>query len=416
MRAAPMSARKRAMIDWKQNKKIVLGVTGGISAYKAPEIVRALIKGGCQVEVVLTSDGERFVSPLVLSTLAGKKVWRQEDFLSDDRGWEIPHITLADWADAILVAPCTAQTLSTTAGGSGKELLSSLLLAATAPVLVFPAMNVHMLNHPSTRANMAALSERGVVVVDPDTGALACGYEGKGRLPSVEVIMEELWRVLCPQKNLIGKKVMVTAGPTWEFLDPVRFLSNPSTGKMGYAMARAAWYRGAEVYFVHGPVSFPNLAGFNVTPVTSAEEMKDVALSQSDAMDFIVKAAAVGDFRAPSKQEKKIKRKGGDSISFELVQNPDIAASLGERKRPGQVLVGFAAESHDLLANAGDKMARKNLDFIVANNITAPGSGFGADTNSVTVLSREGSPREFSGTKEQVAERAWALILGEDRN
>ena len=401
------------MSDWKAGKKVVLGVTGGIAAYKAPEIVRALVKAGCQVEVVLTADGERFVSPMVLSTLAGKKVWRQEDFLSDERGWEIPHISLADWADAILVAPCTAQTLSNMAMGAGKELLSCLLLAARAPVVVFPAMNVHMLNHPATMANMSTLSGRGIIVADPETGALACGYEGKGRLPSVEVIMDELWRALCPHKNLLNKKILVTAGPTWEFLDPVRFLSNPSSGKMGYAMARAAWYRGGEVYFVHGPVPFPNLAGFTPIPVTSAEDMKEAVLSRSEAMDFIIKAAAVGDFKAPLKQGRKIKREGGDSVSFELVQNPDIVATLGKKKRAGQLLVGFAAESHDLLANAGDKMARKNLDFIVANDITSPGSGFGGDTNSVTILGRDGSSVEFSGTKEQVAERTWSLVLGE---
>jgi phosphopantothenoylcysteine decarboxylase/phosphopantothenate--cysteine ligase len=402
------------MPDWKQKKKVVLGITGGISAYKTPEIVRALVKAGCDVEVVLTSEGERFVSPMVLSTLAGKRVWRQADFLSDDTGWRIPHIALADWADVILVAPCTAETLSNMARGAGKELLCSILLAAGAPVVVFPAMNVNMLNHPATARNMEILKETGIFIADPETGSLACGYEGKGRLPAVEVILEEMWKALCPSKKLEGKNVLVTAGPTWEFLDPVRFLSNPSSGKMGYAMARAAWYRGASVTFVHGPASFTNLSGFGVKPVVSAEEMKRTVLALSEEMDYIVKAAAVGDFRAASFSDRKIKRANADTVTINLVQNTDIAASLGERKLPGQVLVGFAAESHDLLVNASEKMKRKNLDFIVANDITAADSGFGTDTNTVKLLSRSGTAEEFSGTKEDVAERVWSSILDED--
>jgi phosphopantothenoylcysteine decarboxylase/phosphopantothenate--cysteine ligase len=402
------------MPDWKQKRKVVLGITGGISAYKTPEIVRALVKSGCDVEAVLTSDGEKFVSPMVLSTLAGKRVWRQSDFLSDDAGWKIPHITLADWADVVIVAPCTAETLSNMARGAGKELLCSLLLATGAPVVVFPAMNVNMLNHPATARNMEILKETGIIIADPETGSLACGYEGKGRLPSVEVILEEMWKTLCPSKKLEGKHVLVTAGPTWEFLDPVRFLSNPSTGKMGYAMARSAWYRGASVTFVHGPAAFSNLSGFAVKSVVSAEEMKRTVLALSEEMDYIVKAAAVGDFRAASFSDRKIKRANADAVTVDLVQNTDIAASLGERKRQGQTLIGFAAESHDLLANASEKMKRKNLDYIVANDITASGSGFGTDTNSVRLLSRDGSADEFSGTKEDVAERVWNRILEED--
>lgn len=401
------------MARWKNNRKIVLAVTGGISAYKTPEILRALVKAGCDVEVVLTAGGEKFVSPMVLSTLAGKRVWRQEDFLSDEMGWKIPHITLADWTDGVLIAPCTAETLSNIARGSGKELLCSLVLAARSPVIVFPAMNVNMLANPATAENCEVLRRRGIVVAEPDTGSLACGYEGKGRLPATEVILEELWRALCPSKSLEGKNVLVTAGPTWEFLDPVRFLSNPSTGKMGYAMARAAWYRGARVTFVHGPAEFSNLEGFSAKPVVSAEEMKREVLAASDEMDFIVKAAAVGDFRAASPSDKKIKREKLDSLTIELEQNADIAAALGERKRPGQVLVGFAAESHDLVENAAAKMKRKKLDFIAANDITASDAGFGADTNTVRLLDPGGGSEEFSGSKEEVADCLWRAILKE---
>lgn len=408
------SLKNPAMPEWKRNRKVLLGITGGISAYKSPEILRGLVKAGCEVEVVLTSEGERFVSPMVLSTLAGKRIWRQNDFLSEADGWKIPHITLADWAEVVVVAPCTAETLSNFARGAGKELLCSILLASRAPVVVFPAMNVNMLNHPATARNIEILKETGVVIADPESGSLACGYEGKGRLPSVEVILEEMWKALCPSRKLEGKNVLVTAGPTWEFLDPVRFLSNPSTGKMGYAMARTAWYRGAAVTFVHGPVPFSNLGGFSVLPVVSAEEMKRTVLSLSEEMDYIVKAAAVGDFRAASFSNKKIKRGSTGSFSVELLQNSDIAALLGERKLPGQTLIGFAAESHDLLSNSAEKMRKKNLDFIVANDITASGSGFGTDTNTVKLLRREGEAEEISGSKEDVAEGVWSSILEED--
>ena len=401
------------MPTWKNKVKIVLGITGGIAAYKAPELVRTFVKSGCEVEVVLTEDGEKFVSPMVLSTLAGRRIWRQRDFLSDEYGWRIPHISLADWADVVVVAPCTAETLANTVQGRGKELLGSLLLATRAQVLLCPAMNVNMLSNPATAENIRTLKNRGYAVVDPDSGDLACGYEGKGRLPSPDVLLEEMWRVACPKKELQRKNVLVTAGPTWEFLDPVRFLSNPSTGKMGVAVARAAWYRGASVTLVLGPVSLTNLSGFEVVRVVSAEEMKEAVLSRSGEMEYIVKAAAVGDYRPASYAGEKIKRSGSDTLRIDLIQNTDIAAALGQRKRPGQVLIGFAAESHDLQKNASEKIRTKNLDFIVANDITAPAAGFGADTNTVRILSADGSVSEFAGTKEDVAEEIWNTVLAD---
>ncbi len=403
------------MPTWKNNLKIVLGVTGGIAAYKAPELVRAFVKAGCEVEVVLTEDGERFVSPMALSTLAGRRIWRQRDFLSDEYGWRIPHISLADWADVVVVAPCTAETLANTVQGRGKELLGSLLLATRAPVLFCSAMNVNMLANTATSENIRILKSRGYAIVDPDSGDLACGYEGKGRLPSPVVLLEEMWRAACPKKELQGKHVLVTAGPTWEYLDPVRFLSNPSTGKMGVAVARAAWYRGASVTLVLGPVSLTNLSGFEVVRVVSAEEMKEAVLSRFGEMEYIVKAAAVGDYRPAFYTEEKIKRSGSDTLRIDLIQNTDIAAALGERKKNGQVLIGFAAESHDLLKNASEKIRKKNLDFVVANDITAPAAGFGADTNAVRILGADGSSMEYAGTKEDVAEEIWNTVLGENR-
>ena len=401
------------MPAWKSRRKVLLGITGGISAYKGPDILRALMKAGCEVEVVLTEEAEHFVSPLTLSTLAGRRVWQQGDFFSDERGWEIPHISLADWAEIVLVAPCTAETAANTAAGRGKDLLGSLLLAARCPVVLFPAMNVNMLAHPATARNMEILREMGYILAEPGTGSLACGYEGKGRLPSVEVILDEMWRALCPDRRLEGRNVLVTAGPTREFLDPVRFIGNPSTGKMGYAVARAAWYRGASVTLVLGPSSPLDLHGFSVLPVVSAEEMKDEVLSRADSMDVIVKSAAVGDFRSASFSRDKIKRGDREFLQLDLVQNPDIASLLGERKRPGQILVGFAAESCDLLENAAAKMKKKNLDYIVANDITAPDSGFATDNNTVRILGKEGTSEECSGTKEDVAETLWNRILDE---
>ena len=401
------------MPAWKSRRKVLLGITGGISAYKGPDLLRALMKAGCEVEVVLTEEAERFVSPLVLSTLAGRRIWQQRDFLSDDRGWEIPHITLADWADVVLIAPCTAETMANAAAGRGKDLLGSLLLAARSSVVLFPAMNVNMLAHPATARNREILHEMGYILAEPDTGSLACGYEGKGRLPSVEAILDEMWRALCPDRRLEGRNVLVTAGPTREFIDPVRFIGNPSTGKMGWAMARSAWYRGASVTLVLGPVPPLDVHGFTVISVVSAEEMKDEVLSRAESMDVIVKSAAVGDFRSASFSRDKIKRGDREELQIDLVQNPDIASLLGERKRPGQILVGFAAESSDLLENAVAKMKKKNLDFIVANDITAPDSGFAGDTNRVKILGKEGVSGEISGTKEDVAEDLWCRILDE---
>ncbi|MDI9369966.1 MAG: bifunctional phosphopantothenoylcysteine decarboxylase/phosphopantothenate--cysteine ligase CoaBC [Synergistaceae bacterium] len=398
------------MPGWKRNRRAVLGIAGGISAYKAPEIVRALTKAECEVEVVLTEGGERFVSPLTLSTLAGRRAWCGRDFLSDDHGWRIPHISLADWAEIVVVAPCTAETLANTAQGRGKELLGSLILATRAPVLLCPAMNVDMLANAATSTNIETLKERGLFILDPDAGPLACGYEGKGRLPATEVIMEETWRILCPHDDLAGKRVLVTAGPTHEYLDPVRFIGNPSSGKMGLAVARAAWYRGAEVTLVLGPSSLTNLAGLDVVKVVSAEEMREVVMTRSGDADYIVKAAAVGDFRPASFADEKIKRGDRETTTIDLVQNTDIAAALGATKRPGQVLVGFAAESHDIVQNAVGKMGRKKLDYIVANDITDPRSGFGVDTNTVRILGADGASSVFTGSKEDVAEEIWNTI------
>ncbi len=388
---------------------MLFGISGGISAYKAPQIVRALRSYNCEVEIILTEAAEKFVAPLVLSTLAERKVWRQSDFLNPEEGWKIPHIKLADWAEVAVVAPATANVLRRAALGEAETLLGAALLATRAPVLIFPAMNVHMWEHEATQEHVGRLRELGYFVFEPEEGELACGYEGKGRLPSVDVILEEIWRSLCPKKDLKGKHVLVTAGPTWEFIDPVRFLSNPSSGKMGYAMARTAWYRGAEVVLVSGPVGLPQPHWAHLVSATSAEEMGRAVMEHLSWADVIVKAAAVSDFRAEERKSQKIKRQGRDKLDLQLVQNPDIAAAVGLNKRQDQLLIGFAAESEDLLENARSKMARKGLDMIVVNDITAPGAGFASDTNVVKVLDPKGVIAELKGSKEAVADAIWEI-------
>lgn len=266
-------------------------------------------------------------------------------------------------------------------------------------------MNCKMLANEAAQRHMKTLEARGAVVVDPDSGMLACGYEGKGRLPSAAVIDDYVKMMLCAKKDLAGLRVAVTAGPTHEYIDPVRYISNPSSGKMGYAVARAAWQRGAEVTLITGPSTLTRPAGIKVVETVSADDMYEACMKASEEADVIVKAAAVGDYKAANRAEQKIKRGGAQEFTLELVQNRDIAAALGRRKRPGQVLVGFAAETQNVLENAQRKMAEKNLDIIVSNDVLAQGAGFAVDTNVITILERGAEPARFSGTKEEAADR-----------
>lgn len=394
-------------MDWKKNRRILVGISGGIAAYKIPDLVRKLSGAGNEVEVVLTEAAEALVSPLALSTLSGRRAWLQRDFLAAEHGWKIPHISLAEWAELIVVAPCTANMLRRAALGEAETLLGAILLATRSPILLCPAMNTNMLEHPSTLSRLETCVNLGIKVLQPESGFLACGTEGRGRLPSLEAIQEEIWRILSPKRDLAGKKVLVTAGPTREFIDPVRFMSNPSSGKMGYSMARTAWYRGAEVTIISGPVSIDPPQGVEVVRVESAEQMKDAVMGRAEAFDFIVKAAAVGDYRPVSRSSEKIKRQGKDEMTIVFEQNPDIAALVGAVKRPGQILVGFAAESHDLEKNALEKIKRKNLDFVVANKITGEDGAFGSDHNTIQILDPAGARLTFSGTKEEAAWAVW---------
>ena len=392
---------------WTRDKKILLGISGGIAAYKTAELVRAYVKAGCEVEVVMTEMAARLVSPLALATLVKRRVWRDCDLRSDEDGWRIPHISLSGWADVFVVAPCTANVLRMAAQGDSSTLLGATMLAYSKRVVFFPAMNEHMLANPATRKNIDILESYGHRVVDPDRGALACGYEGKGRLPAVEAILDETWGALSPKRDFEGRKVLITAGPTHEYIDPVRYISNPSSGKMGYALAAEARYRGAEVVLVSGPTQLRAPSGVQVVPVTSAREMLDACVAHMRGADAIIKAAAVGDYRVREYAAHKIKREGAETMTLELESNPDIAHELSKRKTSFQLLVGFAAETDDVLSNASKKIARKGLDMIVANDVSADDAGFATDTNRVWIVQADahggGEPASLEGSKLEVA-------------
>ena len=401
------------MNQWKSHRKILFCVSGGIAAYKAPDILHGWIKAGCEVETILTRSAEEFVSPLVLSTLSKRRVWRECDFLSAEHGWKIPHISLTDWADVFVVAPCTANLLRICAEGDSSTLAGTAMLANKKPLVLFPAMNSNMISNVATQEHIEVIRSRGHIVVDPDSGLLACGYEGKGRLPGNTVIYEYVWKALSPKNDLAGKKVLVTAGPTHEYIDPVRFISNPSSGKMGYAIARAAWYRGADVTLVSGPCSLTPPVGVNVIDVCSAEQMHDACIENAADSDVIIKAAAVGDFCVEKAASQKIKRTVGEPLVLTLEQNSDIAAELGKIKRKGQILVGFAAETENCIENAKKKIISKNLDMIAVNDVLAEGAGFASDDNTVSIISKDGSITSVCGSKDEVADGLLDAVVQE---
>lgn len=381
-------------------KRIVLGVTGGIAAYKAPDLVRALTRAGAEVRVVLTRAAEEFVTPLTLQTVSGQPVARSLFDLTEES--EIGHVRIADTADAIVIAPATANVVAKLAVGIADDLLTTIALATRAPLLICPSMNVHMYEHPTVRTNLAQLRDAGQTVLEPDTGFLACGYTGTGRLPDPEIIVEEIEVLLAP-RDLRDVRVVVSAGPTWEALDPVRHLANRSSGKMGYAVARVARRHGAQVTLVSGPTSLDEPRGIEVVSVVSAREMETAVLRHAATADVVVMAAAVGDFRPSDASRHKIKR-GRNDLDLRLVPNPDILAKLGSL--PGtRLLVGFAAETRDLVANARRKLQAKGVHLMVANDVTAEGAGFDVDTNIVTLIDRSGRVERLEKmTKEAVAE------------
>lgn len=373
-------------------KKIILGVTGGIAAYKSAQIIRLLVQRGAEVKVVMTPLAKEFISPLTMATLSKNPIL--VDFFDPENGNWNSHVDLGTWADALLIAPATANTLAKMATGIADNLLLTTYLSARCPVFIAPAMDLDMFAHPTTKQNLSTLKSFGNYVIEPTVGELASGLEGKGRMEEPENIIRQLNDFFYP-KDMQGKKVLITAGPTYEKIDPVRFIGNYSSGKMGFALAENCARRGAEVTLVCGSVSlstpYKNIERINVE---SAQEMHKVVMSRFEQVDGAILCAAVADFTPVSPLETKMKR-GKENLVIELKPSVDIAAEIGKIKRHEQFVVGFALETNDEETNAISKMERKNFDFIVLNSLRDPNSGFGFDTNKVTILHRSGLKKEF---------------------
>jgi phosphopantothenoylcysteine decarboxylase / phosphopantothenate---cysteine ligase len=373
-------------------RELILGVTGSIAAYKAVYLLRELVRLGARVTVVRTAHAERFVGDLTWRTLSGRPVLA--DLFDPQSGEAVEHVAIAERADAVVVAPATANLLAKAAHGLADDFLTTVLLAARGPVLMVPAMDGGMWDHAAVSANVATLRERGVVILEPDAGALASGLSGKGRLPEVDAIVEALERLLTPARDLEGERLLVTSGPTREPIDPVRYLSNRSSGKMGHAITTAALRRGAAVTLISGPTALTPPPGATFVPVQTAEEMREAALQHLGAATVVIKAAAVADYRVANPAGQKIKSKKDEGLTLELVPNPDILRELAARK--GRTfLVGFAAETNDLRRNAQAKLAAKGIDLLVANDVSRKGIGFEADDNQVVLLDRWGGEIEL---------------------
>lgn len=390
-----------------KNKTVVLGVSGGIAAYKAASLCSKLVQAGADVQVIMTESAARFVAPLTFQTLSRHAVM-MDTFDERDPG-VVTHIHLADLADLVVVAPATANIIGKYACGIADDMLSTTLLATTAPVLVAPAMNVHMYAHPAVQHNMETLKQRGVAIYEPTEGQLACGYVGKGRLAEPEDLLEHIVSMLGQRDILRGKRLLVTAGGTVERIDPVRYLTNDSSGKMGYAIAETARRMGAEVTLVSGKTSLSIPEGVNFITAGSAEEMYTAVMEHLTEVDIVIKAAAVADYRPVRTMDHKIK-KTEDLLTLQLERTKDILKAISERKTT-QFVVGFAAETEQVEENALDKLRRKNCDLIVANDVTEPGAGFGYATNIVKIYDANGLVEALPiMQKEQVAERLLELI------
>lgn len=373
-----------------KGKHIILGISGGIAAYKSVSLLRLFVKAGAEVQVVITPNGKEFISPVTLSSLSGKPV--VSEFFSANTGEWHSHVDLGLWADVMVIAPATASTLAKMANGVADNMLITTYLSAKAPVFVAPAMDLDMMAHPSTTRNLELLRSYGVGIIEPEVGELASHLVGRGRMEEPEKIFERISEFFRSRQTLAGKKVLITAGPTYERIDPVRFIGNFSTGKMGIAIASEAAARGAEVTLVCGPVSAPLPRDPNITvvKVESALEMLDACTKVFGDADISIMAAAVADYRPAQPRDKKIKREHDGIDNLELVKNPDIAATLGSRKHPGQILAGFALETDNADSNAAEKLRRKSLDCIVVNSLADAGAGFGTDTNKIKIIYADG--------------------------
>ena len=393
-----------------KDKNILLGVTGSISAYKIVNLASALVKLHANVDVILTKNGERFITPVTFETLTKNRC------LTDtfDRGdvSEIKHIALAERADVILIAPASADIIGKMAHGIADDMLSTTVLAAGCPVLVAPAMNVNMFRHPAVQENLAVLEKRGITVIPPESGILACGAVGEGKLPSEQTLLDFILRETAHKKDLSGKKVLVTAGPTQESLDPVRFITNHSTGKMGYAVARQAMLRGAEVTLVSGPVNISPPPFVKVVQVKSAEDMFQAVSVCCEEQDYFVMAAAVADYTPAEIKSEKIKKSSDESdLSLQLKRTKDILKWLGEHKKDGQLICGFSMETENIMENSKAKLQKKNADMIAANSLREKGSGFDTETNHITLIKKDCVIDLPMLSKEEAADRLLDVLL-----
>lgn len=388
-------------------KKILLGITGGIAAYKTANLASMLAKLHAEVHVIMTRNAQQFISPVVFEALTGNKVI--DDVFDRDSGYHVAHIAMAQEADVVMIAPASANIIAKLANGIADDMLSTTMLAVTAPVMIVPAMNTKMYEHPATQANLEKLRAYGYRVIDPASGYLACGDTGKGKMPGEEELLEHLLLEAACDKDLSGKKVLITAGPTMEPIDPVRFITNHSTGKMGWALAKNAARRGAQVVLVSGPVHLPAPVSVKMIPVTTAQEMYEAVDAQFDSQDIVVMSAAVADYRPKHTESEKIKKQDAAAI-LDLERTKDILGSMSKRKN-GQFLCGFSMETEHLVDNSKGKLEKKGVDMIVANSLRVEGAGFGTDTNVVTLISKEASIQLPIMSKEEVAERLLSHIL-----
>ena len=391
-----------------QGKTVVLGVTGGIAAYKMPNLASALVKLGCNVQVLMTQNATQFITAVTFETLTGNKAL--VDTFDRNFSFQVEHIAVADQADLVMIAPATANVIAKLAHGLADDMLTTTVLACNCPKIVVPAMNTKMYENPVTQDNLNSLRRYGWEVVEPASGYLACGAVGKGKLPEPEALLQVILHDLAHEKDMVGKKVLVTAGPTQEALDPVRCLTNHSSGKMGYAIAQAAARRGAQVTLVSGPVALKRLPYVETVDVVSAQEMFEAVTARAAEQDIIIKAAAVADYRPMVVAEDKMK-KSDDALSIPLERTQDILGWLGQHRQPGQFLCGFSMETQNMVENSRKKLEKKRVDMIAANNLKVEGAGFGVDTNLLTLITKDGLDELPMVTKEAAADLLLDSIL-----
>lgn len=384
-----------------KGKTVLLGVTGSIAAYKMANVASTLVKKGADVHVIMTRNATNFINPITFETLTNHKCL--VDTFDRNFQYNVEHVSIAKAADVVLIAPATANVIGKIACGIADDMLTTTIMACTCPILVSPAMNTNMYNNEIFQDNMKRLEAYGYKIIEPGTGRLACGDVGAGKLPSEDILVEHIEKILLPEQDMVGKKVLVTAGPTVEAIDPVRFISNHSTGKMGYAIANAAAVRGAEVTLVSGPVHVKADAAVNVVNVTSAAQMFEEVKNRMEKQDIIIKAAAVADYTPEAVADNKIKKSDGE-MSIKLKRTEDILKYIGEHKKPGQIVCGFSMETENLIENSKAKLIKKNVDMIVANNLKVEGAGFGVDTNVVTIITRDDVKELPVMTKAEVAD------------